>query len=195
MKRIAVFGCALCIFVFCGTAKASDNLFRGFALKGQGGIFCSLVKSKDFPVGQQYAGAYGGSVGYYAARMSYFAFFGRHQTLYSAPRGLVMYRDYEGYECGVNVRRTLGEVKYLCAPFGVGAMLSGSYDRYALVKQYMAYPSVGAEIFLSFSPVPTGKKIFPVEVSIPLIYAFRQSGHYFNVGISLQVGLCLPQKR
>jgi hypothetical protein len=192
MKSVVVFSFAFCAFAFCSTARASENLFRGFSLKGQGGIFSSAVKSGDFPVGQQYVAAYGGSIGYYAARMSYFAFFNRHQTLYSVPRGLLLYRNYEGYECGVNVRRTLSEVKYLGAPWGVGLMLSGSYDSYAIAKQYMAYVAVGAETFLSFSFCR--KSFLPVEVSIPIIYAFRQSGHYVNVGLSLQVGLCTPQK-
>jgi hypothetical protein len=189
MKTRAVFGLGLCIVVFCSTAQASDNLFRGFSLKGQGGIFSSTVKSKDFPVGRQYVATYGGSIGYYAQRMSYFAFINRHQAIHSVPRGLLLYRSYEGYECGANVRRTLSEVKYLCVPFGVGILLSGSYDRYAVVKQQMVYPSVGAEAFFSFK---LRRNVFPFEVNIPLIYAFRQSGHYFNVGISLQVGLCVP---
>lgn len=144
-------------------------------------------------MGRQHVAAYGASVGYYAARTSYFAFFNRHQAIYSAPRGLLLYRRYEGYECGASARRTLGEVAYLCVPFGVGVLLSGSYDRYAVVKQYMAYPSVGAEAFLAFGLCR--KNIFPVEVSLPLIYAFRQSGHFVSLGISLHAGLCTPQKR
>jgi hypothetical protein len=191
-KKIAAASLICCVYALCSTAKAADNLSRGFAVKGQAGIFSSLVKSKDFPVGRQYVATYGGSAGYYAQRMSYFAFINRHQAIHSVPHGLLLYRRYEGYECGASVRRMLGKVKHPDAPFGVGVALSGSYDRYAAVKQYMVYPSVGAEAFLSLNLCR--KNIFPVEVGIPFIYAFRQSGHYFNVGISLQVGLCTPQK-
>jgi hypothetical protein len=191
--------CLLCYLCCSALAQGQQNSLkpfgtRGFALKGQTSMFCSLVKSKDFPIGQQYVATYGGGVGYYAARMSYFAFFNRRQTIYSVPHGLLLYRGYNGYECGANVRRTLGEAKRLCVPFGIGMLLSGSYDTYTGVKQHMAYASVGSEVFLSFNLHKRQRNIFPVEVSIPIIYAFRQSGHYFNVGISLQAGLCTPRK-
>ena len=183
---------ACCLSALCSAVGAADNPSRGVALKGQVGAFGSWVKSKGFPVGRQHVAAYGAGVGYYAARMSYFAFFNRHQAIHSVPRGLLLYRRYEGYAFGASVRCALGEVKYLGAPFGVGVMLSGSYDRYTVVRQYMAYPSVGAEAFLAFGLFRNN--IFPVEVSLPLIYAFRRSGHFVNLGISLHVGLCTPQK-
>lgn len=93
-KIAAVAGFACCLLALCSTAKAADNPSHGVAVKGQSGVFCSLVKSKDFPVGRQHVAAYGGSVGYYAVQMSHFAFSSRHQTVRSAPRGLLLYRSY-----------------------------------------------------------------------------------------------------
>jgi hypothetical protein len=182
--------CFILLFSFCRITKAAQNSFKGFGISGQTDLYHSSVKAKDLPIGQQWIHTIGGNLNYYAAQMNYAVFFNHHKSISSPANGLLLYRDYKGYECGATVKRTLGNLPLPASQWGCGVMLWGNYDRYTQIKQYLVYSTVGIEIFVLHNLL--NKNIVPLTVSIPLAYAFRQAGHYFNVGISLQIGLCIP---
>jgi hypothetical protein len=183
----------LSLLLFSTEVKGEQNPFRGFTMNGQCSFDHSFVRSGKLPTGRQYSVSFGGNVGYYAKRMSYFAFFNRHQTVHSVRRGLLLYRDYKGYDCGINVRRVLGGLRLMKAALGVGISMAGNFDKYSTIEQYMAYPSIGSEAFVIFNPFKNNR--VPMEVCIPFRYAFRQSGHYHNVGILIRIGICFSSKK
>ncbi|GHT52461.1 hypothetical protein AGMMS49982_12760 [Bacteroidia bacterium] len=181
----------LCAFLFIHwDTSVAENPLRGLGIRGQSAVYHSFVKSSGFPIGRQLVHSYGGSVNYSASKMSYSAFLNYHTSIHSFVNGLLLYRDYNGYECGINLRRVISEFQTIRSKWGGGFMLYGNYDQYALIKQYMVYPSIGLEVFSSFQPLKT--EILPIAISIPVTYSFRQSGHYFNIGLSLQIGVCIP---
>ena len=167
----------------------AQERYKGFGIEGQSSLYSSFVKSKDFPIGFQFVSSWGASINYYQTKMSYSVFLNKHQSFYSVANGLLLYRDYNGYECGINFRRIFSELKTPHLYWGGGLMISGNYDQYALIEQYMVYPTIGFESFLLFHLLH--KKI-PFTISIPFSYSFRESGHYSNAGLSFRIGLCFP---
>jgi hypothetical protein len=138
--------------VFFNTADANENQYK-IGINGQTSIYGSFVKSNGFPIGSQFVSSFGGGINYSNSKMFYSVFLNKHQSFYSIANGLLLYRDYKGYECGINIRRTLFEFKTVHSNIGGGLMLSGNYDQYMLIKQYMVYPSIGIEVFSSFYPL------------------------------------------
>jgi hypothetical protein len=160
-------------------------------LKGDYTLSDAFVKSTGFPVGSQVVSSYDGAIGYNFHRLSASLFFGGHYSIYSLENSFVLYRDYHGLESGIDVRYGFQKKNSILKKYGAGVLLYGSYDQYDLVRQYMVYPSCGVLLFSSFDLFRM-YSFMPLEIAVPFIYSFRQSGPFLSIGLSAQGELKIP---
>lgn len=170
-------------------AQENELIQNRYGIKTHYSILNSFVKSQNLLIGRQIVMNFGGELFYNRNKMFFALFLNYHKSIKSIENSFVIYRDYAGYETGFGIRRLMIKLEKRKIGIGFGILLSGNYDKYILVNQYMVYPTLGCEIY---APLYIFKnEHFPIEISIPITYSFRQAGAYSNFGLNIQIGLCI----
>lgn len=178
-------------------ADASDELenhwYNNMYLFGYGCISTNFVKAWEYPIGTQYEYDYGGMLLYKFNYFSPFVQMAYHDAFISIPNGYVLYRKFSGFDASVGSRIPFQKRKSISSEheFGTGLLVSGRFDKYEDLEQYMVYPEGGIEFYTNWVKLRK-LQFINIGVSIPVKYAFRSSGNYLSIGLSTEISLRIP---
>jgi len=182
-----------------GIVDASNDLqkqwYNNFYIIGYGCLSNNFVKAWEYPVGRQYEYNYGGMLIYKSKHVSPMIQVAYHDAFISVPNGYILYRKFSGFDASIGSRIPFSKKKLKSSEcdFGAGIFISGSFDKYEDIDQYMVYPKGGIEFYANYDNLRRIRFV-NIGVSVPIKYAVRSSGNYISVGLSSEIGLRIPPK-
>jgi hypothetical protein len=184
-KRYCLIFVILCLFSK-SEKLLSIGIERGLIVYGNYSCIGSQVSTIGFPSSNQLMHKYGLELEYKHSNISPILAVNFHEVLYSTTNGFISYRGFSGYNVNLGIQKeVLCGFENFKSVGGVFSCLN--YDRFNLTQQYEIYPSLLVRYgytkynTLNFSRIPTA-------FFIPFEYAFRQSGNYFSLGLTVQLG-------
>lgn len=175
--------------------KLQDHWYNHVYLYGYGCMSTNFVKAWEYPVGTQYEYIYGGMLLLKFDHFSPFLQMAYHDAFISVPNGYVVYRKFSGFDASIGSRIPFHSTKGVSAEYeyGTGLLISGSFDKYDGLGQYMVYPKGTVEFYIHWESIQR-LRCANIGLLIPIKFAFRPSGNYLGIGFATEIGLRKPSK-